>query len=162
MNNLLTFQIIFWINLVTRGVYAHELTVRVCAFFNYYFCLSKKTSDFDLKRANPVGPAMWRRLVDRCVEGEERASDAAGGTPDLPEAGDADDPEELGDIAIAWETCMAEAADQQKDPRHHVTHLMVHGILHLLGYDHIDEEDAALMENLETGILAGLGIPDPY
>jgi len=93
---------------------------------------------------------------------EERAAEEAGGTPDLPEPGDADDPEELGDIAIAYETCMAEAAAQAKDPRHHVTHLMVHGILHLLGYDHIDEEDAELMESLETRILAGLGIPDPY
>ncbi|WP_112312471.1 rRNA maturation RNase YbeY [Pseudogemmobacter bohemicus] len=93
---------------------------------------------------------------------DERAAEEPGGVPDLPEPGDQDDPEELGDIAIAFETCMAEAALQGKDPRHHVTHLLVHGILHLLGYDHIDDEDAALMENLETRILAGLGIPDPY
>src|SRR5690606_15212154 len=72
---------------------------------------------------------------------EERAAEEAGGSPDLPEPGDAEDPEELGDIAIAYETCMAEAASQGKDPRDHVTHLLVHGILHLLGYDHIDDED---------------------
>lgn len=93
---------------------------------------------------------------------EERAAEEAGGIPDLPEPGDAEDPGELGDIAIAYETCMREATDQGKDPREHVTHLMVHGILHLLGYDHIDDADAAVMENLETRILAGLGIPDPY
>ena len=93
---------------------------------------------------------------------EERAAEEVGGIPDLPEPGDPDDPEELGDIAIAWETCMNEAAEQGKDPHHHVTHLMIHGILHLLGYDHIEDEDARLMENLETRILAGLGIPDPY
>ncbi|MCL4069309.1 rRNA maturation RNase YbeY [Pseudomonas sp. GX19020] len=93
---------------------------------------------------------------------EERAAEEAGGIPDLPEPGDAEDPEELGDIAIAYETCMREAAEQEKAPREHVAHLMVHGILHLLGYDHIDDADAAVMENLETRILAGLGIPDPY
>lgn len=93
---------------------------------------------------------------------DERAADIPGGVPDLPEPGSADDPEELGDIAIAYETCMAEASSQNKSPRDHVTHLMVHGILHLLGYDHIDDADAAIMESLETRILAGMGISDPY
>lgn len=93
---------------------------------------------------------------------DERAAQDAGGLPDLPEPGPADDPEELGDIAIAYETCMSEASSQNKLPRDHVTHLMVHGILHLLGYDHIDDADAAVMESLETRILAGMGISDPY
>jgi probable rRNA maturation factor len=93
---------------------------------------------------------------------EDRAADAPGAMPDLPEAGDADDPEELGDIAIAWETCAREAADQGKPMGDHVTHLVVHGILHLLGFDHIDDADAALMEGIETRILASMGVPDPY
>jgi probable rRNA maturation factor len=79
----------------------------------------------------------------------------------LPEA-DADDPTELGDIAIAWETCAGEAAAQHKPHKDHVTHLVVHGILHLLGYDHIDDADAALMEQTEARILASLGVADPY
>lgn len=69
---------------------------------------------------------------------------------------------ELGDIAIAWETCQREAAEQGKSPEDHVTHLLVHGLLHLLGHDHIDERDAALMEAREVEILRDLGIDDPY
>ena len=91
-----------------------------------------------------------------------RSADAPGLVPDLPEAGDADDPEDLGDIAISYETCARETFEQGKELSHHVTHLVVHGILHLLGYDHIDDADAALMEGLEARILADLGVDDPY
>ena len=90
------------------------------------------------------------------------AADAPGIVPELPEAGDADDPEELGDIAISYDTCAREAVEQGKDMSHHVTHLVVHGILHLLGYDHIEDADAALMESTEARILASLGVDDPY
>ena len=93
---------------------------------------------------------------------EERAAEFAGEAPDLPEPGEADDPESLGDIAIAWETCAREAEEQGKPMADHVTHLLVHGVLHLLGYDHIEDEDAALMEGLEVRILASLGVSDPY
>ena len=93
---------------------------------------------------------------------EERGAEYVGEMPELPEAGEADDPESLGDIAIAWETCMAEAVEQEKSARDHVTHLMVHGVLHLLGFDHIEDEDAELMEGLEVEILASMGIDDPY
>ncbi|EEW26852.1 rRNA maturation RNase YbeY [Rhodobacter ferrooxidans] len=93
---------------------------------------------------------------------EDRAAEVPGGVPELPEPGTADDPEELGDIAIAWETCAREAAEQGKPQVAHVTHLIVHGVLHLLGYDHVDDADAELMETTEAGILAGLGIADPY
>lgn len=93
---------------------------------------------------------------------EERAAEIYGDTPDLPGAGDADDPVELGDIAIAYETCEREAAEQGKPMTDHVTHLLVHGLLHCLGYDHEDDADAALMEATEVRILASLGLSDPY
>jgi probable rRNA maturation factor len=93
---------------------------------------------------------------------EERGAELPGQMPDLPEPGDADDPEELGDIAIAFETCAAEAAAQGKTMQDHVTHLTVHGILHLLGFDHQTDADAALMEGIESRILATLGVSDPY
>lgn len=93
---------------------------------------------------------------------EERAADYAGEVPTRPEAGAADDPENLGDIAIAWETCLAEAEAAGKTMDDHVTHLVIHGLLHLLGYDHIDDIDATLMETTETRILETLGISDPY
>ena len=93
---------------------------------------------------------------------EERGAEFVGEAPDLPEPGDAEDPEPLGDIAIAWETCAREAEEQGKPMADHVCHLLVHGVLHLLGYDHVEDEDAALMEALEVRILASLGVSDPY
>jgi probable rRNA maturation factor len=93
---------------------------------------------------------------------DERGAEEDGGDPDLPDEGDADFPEELGDIAIAWDTCAQEAEAAGKPLRDHVTHLVVHGTLHLLGYDHVRDGDAALMEGLEARILARLGLSDPY
>ena len=93
---------------------------------------------------------------------EERAAEEVGGVPDLPEAGSAAEPCELGDIAIAWETCAREAMEQGKPMEEHVIHLVVHGLLHCLGYDHVEEADAAVMEGLEVRILARLGLSDPY
>lgn len=69
---------------------------------------------------------------------------------------------ELGDIAIAFETCAREAAAQGKPFAAHVSHLLVHGLLHLVGYDHQTEQQAAMMEDAEREILAKLGVPDPY
>lgn len=68
----------------------------------------------------------------------------------------------LGDIAIAFETCRREALAQTKPLAHHLQHLTVHGVLHLLGHDHIGDDEADAMEDLERVILAGLGVPDPY
>jgi probable rRNA maturation factor len=93
---------------------------------------------------------------------DERAAEEPGGMPDLPEPGDVEDPESLGDIAIAFDTCAAEAEAAGKPMADHVTHLVVHGVLHLLGFDHIDDADAARMEALEVRILASLGLSDPY
>ena len=92
---------------------------------------------------------------------EDHATDP-GRPPAPPEPGPADDPDSLGDIAIAYDTCLREAAEQAKPAADHVTHLIVHATLHLLGYDHIDDADAHLMETLEVRILASLGLPDPY
>jgi probable rRNA maturation factor len=88
----------------------------------------------------------------------ERGAPDDGGPPRPP---DPDEPE-LGDIAIAWETCAREAAEAGRPFEDHVTHLLVHATLHLLGHDHTRPKDAALMEGLEVEILATLGVPDPY
>lgn len=69
---------------------------------------------------------------------------------------------ELGDIIFALETIQAEASEQQKNITDHLSHLTVHGTLHLLGYDHEEDEEAEEMESLEVEILAGLGIESPY
>ncbi len=68
----------------------------------------------------------------------------------------------LGDIVLARETVERECAEQGKPITHHVTHLVVHATLHLLGHDHDIPERADKMENEERAILARLGIPDPY
>ncbi|TCP41445.1 rRNA maturation RNase YbeY [Rhodovulum marinum] len=87
------------------------------------------------------------------------ADGAAPGTPTPPPPGMA---LELGDIAIAYDTCAREAAAQGIALNDHVTHLVLHGCLHLLGYDHIRPQDAARMETLEVELLAKLGVADPY
>ncbi|NDR59508.1 rRNA maturation RNase YbeY [Aliiruegeria sabulilitoris] len=93
---------------------------------------------------------------------EDLSADTPGGQPLLPEADFPGEPAFLGDIALAWETCSREAVAAGKPVEAHVCHLVVHGLLHLLGYDHISEEDAALMEGIEVEILGKLGLPDPY
>lgn len=86
----------------------------------------------------------------------ERPGDA----PALPPAADED--EALGDIALAFGICTAEARAAGVSVADHVAHLVVHGTLHLLGFDHETDADADRMEALETRVLAGLGIADPY
>lgn len=71
-------------------------------------------------------------------------------------------PAPLGDIVIAYETVAREAKHEGKPFRNHLSHLAIHGFLHLIGYDHETNRDAKEMETLETGILAGIGVPDPY
>jgi probable rRNA maturation factor len=93
---------------------------------------------------------------------EELAADTDGALPDSPTPASPDDPESLGDIAIAWDTCAREAAETGKPMADHVTHLIVHGLLHCLGYDHVRDGDAAVMEAAEVRILATLGLSDPY
>jgi len=68
----------------------------------------------------------------------------------------------LGDIVLAYGTIAREAEEQGKTMAAHTTHLIVHGCLHLLGYDHLSEQEAEQMEALEIGVLAGLGIDNPY
>ena len=71
-------------------------------------------------------------------------------------------PRPLGDIAVAYETVAREAEEERKTFEDHLTHLLVHGLLHLLGYDHELEAEAEIMEGLEVRALASLGIADPY
>jgi len=85
------------------------------------------------------------------------APEIEGGQPTPPPQSD-----DLGDIAIAYETCEREAAEKGTTMQAHVLHLIVHGCLHLLGYDHETDKDATLMEELEVKALATMGVDDPY
>ncbi|EEE38348.1 hypothetical protein TIGR00043 [Rhodobacteraceae bacterium KLH11] len=92
---------------------------------------------------------------------EDLAADLPGDKPRQPKP-DFTGEIALGDIAISYDTCAREAAEAGKPMGAHVTHLIVHGALHLLGYDHIRDPDATLMEAVEVEILGKLGIDDPY
>lgn len=68
----------------------------------------------------------------------------------------------LGDVVLALDTCRREAREQGKSLADHTAHMVVHGVLHLLGFDHEEAEEAAVMESLEVRLLAAMGIADPY
>ena len=80
--------------------------------------------------------------------------------PDAPQ--EPDEPRALGDIVMAAETIAREAIEMGIPPRHHLQHLVVHGLLHLLGFDHQTDTQADKMESLETRILATIEVPNPY
>jgi probable rRNA maturation factor len=91
-----------------------------------------------------------------------RGKDAPTNVLSFPAGGDLAHAPMLGDIIIAFETTAREAAEEGKSLRNHFTHLVVHGFLHILGYDHEVDAEAEAMEALERAILAALGIEDPY
>lgn len=80
----------------------------------------------------------------------------------LEEAALTGEPVILGDVIMALETVRSEAEVQKKDPTDHFRHLLAHGVLHLAGHDHIDENEAQIMEQLEIKILQGMGVANPY
>ena len=84
--------------------------------------------------------------------------------PDLIDAlANTDDGEVLlGDIVLAFETCTREAVERGVSTQDHATHLIVHGVLHLLGYDHMTDSEAEAMEAIERDVMASLGLHDPY
>jgi probable rRNA maturation factor len=109
--------------------------------------ISGLNADFRAK-STPTNVLSWPEF--------DLAAKTDGDMPSRPSPG------ELGNIAIAYETCEAEAHAQNKTFSDHVSHLLAHGTLHLLGFDHIREKDATLMEGFEVKILASMGIADPY
>ncbi len=91
-----------------------------------------------------------------------RGVDAATNVLSFPTGRTGGDPLLIGDVVLAYETIAAEARADGKPFAHHVAHLVVHGFLHLLGFDHERKKDAEAMERLERDILQRLAIPDPY
>jgi probable rRNA maturation factor len=96
----------------------------------------------------------------RALNARFRGKDAATNVLSFPSP--ANPEEHLGDVALAFETCKREAAEQGKPLSDHLQHLVAHGVLHLVGYDHEIDADAEVMEALERRILESLGVADPY
>ena len=123
--------------------------------------------------ASPAGQEVCEATIVLTDDAEMRAlnrawrgKDSATNVLSFP-AGDgpgaiAGEPRPLGDVVLAAETVLAEAADRNIPASGHAAHLAVHGMLHLLGFDHERDEEAEAMEALETQVLDGLGIADPY
>lgn len=148
-----------WVDVCQRAISATLLQRNIAPERAYVSVLL--TDDAEIARLNaefrgkstPTNVLSWPN--------DDLGAGAPGQEPYEPEP-DPDGTFELGDLALAYETCHAEAEEQNKSLKDHVTHLVVHGVLHLLGYDHISDADAALMEQTERDILEKLGIADPY
>ena len=82
--------------------------------------------------------------------------------PAAPQPVPAGEVAHLGDLVLGWQTIVREASEAGKPLNHHITHLVIHGTLHLLGFDHETDAEAALMEAREIAILAGMGLGNPY
>ena len=104
------------------------------------------------------------RVLNRGYRGIDKPTNVLSfALQDEPEPSPAEEqPVVLGDVVLAFETCRHEADSEHRPLADHLSHLIVHGVLHLTGFDHRDEADAERMEDMERAVLARLGIPDPY
>jgi probable rRNA maturation factor len=100
------------------------------------------------------------RTLNRAFRGQDAPTNVLSFR--APDAQNLPEPRPLGDIALAYETLAREAQEEGKALADHAAHLVVHGTLHLLGYDHALEAQAEIMEALEVKALASLGLADPY
>jgi probable rRNA maturation factor len=118
----------------------------------------------ELAPANGEEPEVAVLLTsdEAVAELNQRFRGKAGPTNVLSFPASANPENHLGDIALAHGVCAREAAEQGKSLEQHLAHLVVHGVLHLLGYDHETDHEAEAMEALERSILESLGVPDPY
>jgi probable rRNA maturation factor len=126
-----------------------------------------KTLDVTKAALNPHAEVSFSFSDDeriRELNSEWRKKDAPTNVLSFPasDGGDLEDALLLGDVILAYETIDREALDEGKDFAHHTAHMIVHGLLHLIGFDHESDAQAAEMENLESLILTDLGVPDPW
>jgi probable rRNA maturation factor len=114
-------------------------------------------------RVGAIGVLLTDDAAIRALNAGFRGKDKATNVLSFPAPAMPGDPEPmLGDIALGFETCAREADDESKTLQDHATHLVIHGVLHLLGLNHETETEAEAMETREIAVLAGLGIADPY
>ena len=109
-----------------------------------------------------LGNDVLVRRLNASYRGKDAATNVLAFPFQRPPGGPPTANQYLGDVVLAAETVLREAHEQAIEPAHHLQHLVVHGLLHLLGYDHVTGAAAEQMERLETAILATIGIADPY
>ena len=102
------------------------------------------------------------RMLNRAYRGVDKPTNVLSFALDDAEGPAGPGPVALGDVVLAFETVAGETAARGLCPSDHVRHLVAHGVLHLIGYDHNEEAEAESMERLEARVLAGFGIADPY
>jgi probable rRNA maturation factor len=102
------------------------------------------------------------RALNRDWRGKDTATNVLSFPAPASPPAEGGHPRLLGDIVIAYETTAREAGAEARPFRHHLTHLAVHGFLHLLGHDHVADAEAEAMEALEIAVLARLDVPNPY
>ncbi len=103
------------------------------------------------------------RILNRDYRNKDKPTNVLSFESEFPESGwPEDEPKPLGDIVLARETIVSEASNASRSFEDHVSHLVVHGVLHLAGYDHEEDNAAEEMEGLEIEVLSGLGIANPY
>jgi probable rRNA maturation factor len=100
------------------------------------------------------------RRLNHAYRGKDKATNVLSFPADAPPVAGAAAP--LGDVVVAYGVAAAESRSERKTLTAHLTHLVVHGVLHLLGYDHAGDDDVIVMERMETAIMARLGFADPY
>ena len=127
-----------------------EAAIAIGADFTNRSLVVLLTDDASMRRLN----AQWRRI--------DKPTNVLSFPPASMPGEQTGAVKSLGDVAIAYETTAREADEQDKPFADHLSHLAVHGLLHLLGYDHDSDAAAETMEQLERAILARLGVPDPY
>jgi probable rRNA maturation factor len=144
---------------------ADERWLQLCARAEIYVQDAARAAVAAAEMHEPavVGLILTDDAEQRRLNCEYRGKDAPTNVLSFP-IGDAapGGPVMLGDVVLAFETVAREAGEQQKPLADHLRHLVVHGVLHLLGFDHETDAEAEVMEARETEILAGLGVPDPY
>ncbi len=134
-----------------------ELAARACAAV--FEAEGKRADDYDVSLVFSSDEAV--RALNAAWRGKDHATNVLSFPAEdmpMPEG----EPQPLGDVILAHGVVAREAAEQGKTLRDHAAHLMIHGVLHLLGHDHEDDGEASAMEALEIRILKGLGITNPY
>jgi probable rRNA maturation factor len=125
--------------------------------------LARRAAEAALQAARAEGEvALLLTSDEELAELNQRYRGKAGPTNVLSFPAAASARPHLGDVAVAHGVCLREAAQQGKRLEHHLMHLVAHGVLHLVGYDHETDAEAETMEALERQVLQGLGAPDPY